>query len=224
VSSSERFFAVDVVRGFALLGILAMNIVGLAWPFAAYENPTRGGGFTGLDRVIWFGNHLLFEDKMMTIFSMLFGAGLVLMDHRALARGARIGGVYYRRVGWLLAIGLVHAYLIWLGDILVLYAQCGLLLYPFRKRKPASLIIVGMCALLVLVPLRLGFAGWIDAARAASARVAAATGAGQVPDQRDKRLHESWTSSVQSYTSRPSTSSCSVASSSRWAGCSWEWA
>ncbi len=75
VSSSERYFAVDVLRGFALLGILAMNIMAFCWPFSAYENPTKGGGFTGLDRAVWFGNHLIFEDKMMTIFSMLFGAG-----------------------------------------------------------------------------------------------------------------------------------------------------
>src|SRR5262249_25494665 len=122
VSSAERYFAVDVLRGFALLGILAMNIVSFGWPWPAYSNPMRGGGFTGLDRAVWFFNHLIFEEKMMTIFSMLFGAGLILMDQRAEARGAKIGRVYYRRVLWLLLIGLAHAYLIWMGDILVLYA------------------------------------------------------------------------------------------------------
>ena len=55
-----------------------MNIVGFGWPGTAYGNPMAGGGFEGLDRVIWFFNHLFFETKMMTIFSMLFGAGLVL--------------------------------------------------------------------------------------------------------------------------------------------------
>ena len=89
-SESERLFAVDVLRGFALLGILAMNIVDFAWPGAAYGNPLRGGGFEGTDRAVWFFNHLVFEGKMMTIFSMLFGAGLVLMDQRAAARG-RLG-------------------------------------------------------------------------------------------------------------------------------------
>ncbi len=87
VSSSERYFAVDVLRGFALLGILAMNIVSFGWPWPAYGNPMRGGGFQGFDRVVWLFNHLAFEEKMMTIFSMLFGAGLVLMDQRAEARG-----------------------------------------------------------------------------------------------------------------------------------------
>ena len=87
VSSAERYFTVDVLRGFALLGILAMNIVSFGWPWPAYRNPMRGGGFQGLDRAVWFFNHLVFQDKMMTIFSMLFGAGLVLMDQRAEVRG-----------------------------------------------------------------------------------------------------------------------------------------
>src|SRR5262249_26237766 len=168
VSSAERYFSVDVLRGFALLGILAMNIVAFAWPFSAYENPLLGGGFTGLDRAVWIGNHLIFEEKMMTIFSMLFGAGLVLMDQRAEARGARVRGIYYRRVFWLFVIGLVHSYLIWIGDILVLYAQCGLLLYLFRKMKPRTLIISGICCMLLLVPLNLGFAAWTDAMKATS--------------------------------------------------------
>ena len=153
VKAAERFFAVDVLRGFALLGILAMNIVDFAWPGAAYGNPLRGGGFEGTDRAVWFFNHLVFEGKMMTIFSMLFGAGLVLMDQRAASRKASVRGVYYRRVLWLLAIGLVHAYLIWVGDILVLYAECGLFLYFFRNKSPRTLIILGISALLLLVPV-----------------------------------------------------------------------
>ena len=192
VSSAERYFTVDVLRGFALLGILAMNIVSFGWPWPAYGDPTRGGGFQGLDRAIWFFNHLVFEEKMMTIFSMLFGAGLVLMDTRALARGASVRGVYYRRVLWLLAIGLVHSYFIWVGDILVLYAQCGLLLYFFRNLRPPTLIIAGTLALLILVPIDLGFASLADASRAAAKRVEAQKQAGQIPSPRDERLARSW--------------------------------
>jgi len=193
VSGSERFFAVDVLRGFALLGILAMNIVAFGWPMSAYGNPLHGGGFEGLDRGVWFGNHLVFEVKMMTIFSMLFGAGLVLMDQRAEARGARIRGVYYRRILWLLAIGLVHSYLIWNGDILVLYAECGLLLYLFRNLRPKTLIILGVSTMLIFVPLVLGFGAAIDYMKAATARVEAQTKAGQKPTPRDQQLHDIWT-------------------------------
>jgi uncharacterized protein len=197
VSEAERLFAVDALRGFALLGILAMNIVGFAWPEPAYNNPLRSGGFEGLDRAIWFFNHLVFEGKMMTIFSMLFGAGLVLMDHRAAARGARVGWVYYRRIFWLLVIGLVHAYLIWDGDILVLYAECGLFLYLFRNLTPRTLIILGIAAMLVLVPILLGIALGLDAMKATTARVEAQIQAGQAPSSFDKRVHDLWKDDLQ---------------------------
>ena len=162
VAAAERVVAVDVLRGFALLGILAMNIVAFAWPEAAYDNPTRGGGFSGLDRVIWVFNHLFFEMKMMTLFSMLFGAGLVLMGERSDHRGASLRGVYYRRCLWLLVIGLIHSYLIWFGDILVLYAECGLIIYLFRRWRPRTLIPVGVVFLCVLVPIVMGFAAGFD--------------------------------------------------------------
>jgi uncharacterized protein len=192
VSAAERYFAVDVLRGFALLGILAMNIVSFGWPWPAYENPMRGGGFEGVDKGIWFFNHLVFEEKMMTIFSMLFGAGLVLMDQRAEARGARIGRVYYRRVLWLLVIGLVHSYLIWVGDILVLYAECGLLLYFFRNLRPRTLIPLGLLCLLALVPINLGFAAMADYMKAAAKRVEAQKAAGQKPSPEDEGLAQGW--------------------------------
>jgi uncharacterized protein len=193
VAAAERFFAVDALRGFALLGILAMNIVHFGWPSVAYGDPLRGGGFTGSDRAVWFFNHLVFEGKMMTIFSMLFGAGLVLMDQRAAARGASVRGVYYRRVLWLLAIGLVHAYLIWSGDILVLYAQCGLFLYLFRNLKPKTLIITAVTSLLLFVPLIVGFTAGVDYVKATAARVEAKEKAGETPTRFEKRMHGIWT-------------------------------
>jgi uncharacterized protein len=197
VSAAERFFAVDVLRGFALLGILAMNIVAFAWPMEAYRDPFRGGGFAGTDRAVWFLNHLVFEGKMMTIFSMLFGAGLVLMDQRAASRGASVRGIYYRRVLWLLVIGMVHAYLIWDGDILVLYAECGLFLYLFRNRTPRTLIILGVSALMLLVPLVLGISAGIDYLKATAARVEAQIQAGETPQKFEKRLHDFWTDNLQ---------------------------
>jgi uncharacterized protein len=153
VRGAERVAAVDVLRGVALLGILPMNIVFFGLPGPAYDNPARGGGDTGLNLGIWAFNHVVFDAKMMTIFSMLFGAGLVLMGGRADARGARLGWVYYRRVLWLLVIGALHAYLLWAGDILLPYALCGLLLYPFRRLSARTLLIVGTLAMLVILPV-----------------------------------------------------------------------
>ena len=97
----------------------AINITAYALPFAAYFNPQAAGGATGINLAFWFFAHILFESKMMAIFSMLFGAGVILMYGRAQAAGRPFRGVYYRRIVWLLVIGLVHAYVLWYGDILV---------------------------------------------------------------------------------------------------------
>ncbi len=197
VSAHERLTSVDVLRGFALLGILAMNIVAFAWPGPAYGDPMRGAGFAGSDRAVWFFNHLVLEAKMMTIFSMLFGAGLVLMNERAGSRGASLRGVYYRRVLWLLVIGAIHAYLIWEGDILFLYAECGLFLYLFRNKTPRTLIILGVTSMMLIVPLVLGFGAAINGMKAITARVDALVEAGETPSKLDKRLHDIWTDRLQ---------------------------
>ncbi len=144
IAAGERIDAIDTLRGFALLGILVMNITGMAFPFAAYFNPTVYGGDTGANFGAWVFANLFFEMKMMGIFSMLFGAGVIIMAQRADAAGRTLRGIYYRRIFWLLVLGLIHAYLIWHGDILVTYAVCGFLLYLFRRRSVRTLIISGL--------------------------------------------------------------------------------
>ncbi|MGQ0628237.1 MAG: DUF418 domain-containing protein [Phycisphaerales bacterium] len=165
VQAGERVNAVDLLRGFALCGILLMNIVSFALPSSAYVNPAAeslvpyAGEFTGLNFAVWLAQYLLCDGKMMSIFSMLFGAGLVLMDGRAAARHGverkgRFAGVYYRRIGTLLVIGMAHAYLVWYGDVLVTYALCGLVLYPVRGWQPRTLMVVG--ALLIGLGMLIG--------------------------------------------------------------------
>ncbi|MDR3618474.1 MAG: DUF418 domain-containing protein [Paludisphaera borealis] len=196
VKASDRLFSVDALRGFALLGILAMNIVGFGWPGAAYSDPTRAGGGT-VDLAVWFVNHLLFDGKMMTLFSMLFGAGLVMMNDRAEARGASLRGVYFRRIFWLLVIGAIHGYLIWDGDVLFLYAECGLVLYFFRNLRPRTLIAVGLALTLGLVPVVLGLGAAADALKRVSARVDAQIAAGETPSKLDRRLRDLWIDDLQ---------------------------
>jgi uncharacterized protein len=193
VEGNERVASVDVIRGFALMGILAMNIVNFGWPGAVYSIPIMTPDYDWGDMGLWGLNHLIFDTKMMTLFSMLFGGGLVLMSDRAEGRGAKMRGVYYRRVFWLLVIGLIHAYLIWSGDILVMYASCGLLLYPVRKWSPKTLIIVGVCLNLLFVPLLLGFrfAGLPFMQRTAE-RVEAQTKAGQKPKDWEEKVSEGY--------------------------------
>lgn len=139
-----RIAALDVLRGFALLGILLMNIQSFAMPDAAYFIPTVYGDLTGANLGVWWFSHLFADQKFMTLFSMLFGAGVVLMTSRMEAKGHRSLGLYYRRTFWLLVIGLLHAYLLWSGDILVLYAICGFIVYWFRNLTPRWLLIIGM--------------------------------------------------------------------------------
>lgn len=86
---SERIVPIDVLRGFALLGILVMNIQAFAMIDAAYMNPTAYGDLSGVNIAVWFLSHVLADQKFMTIFSMLFGAGIVLMTGRAESRQGR---------------------------------------------------------------------------------------------------------------------------------------
>src|SRR6266404_1905323 len=101
-TGQDRLAALDTLRGVAVLGILLMNIPVFALPLAAVGNPSVAGGNSGLNLVSWFVTYVLFEGKMRSIFSMLFGAGVILLTSRAEARGggATIADIYYRRVLW----------------------------------------------------------------------------------------------------------------------------
>src|SRR6516165_4525523 len=79
---SERILALDTLRGVAALGILAMNIQYFSQVTAAYSNPTLTGSFTGFDFWLWLLSRVFFDEKMMAIFSMLYGAGIVLLTSR----------------------------------------------------------------------------------------------------------------------------------------------
>ena len=149
-----------MLRGFALLGILVMNIQLFAMPIAAYSNPTAWGDLSGINLGIWTLSDLLASQKFLTLFSLLFGAGICLFADRIEARGGRPAVWHYRRMGWLLAFGLAHAYLLWVGDILVPYAVCGCLVYLARRWRPRTLLVAGLAVFSVtsLVFLLIGAA------------------------------------------------------------------
>ena len=152
VSAAERIQALDAVRGFALLGILLMNIVAWAMHLAAYDNPTVAGGATGANLWMWTISHVLVEGKMRALFSMVFGAGIILFTSRLEARGAgvAVADLYYRRTLWLMAFGVAHVYLLWIGEILYPYALCGLALFPFRILRPRSLLVIAASLMLLM--------------------------------------------------------------------------
>jgi len=141
VSSRERILSLDLLRGIAVLGILIMNIQTFAMIGAAYMNPMAYGDMTGINKWVWILSHVIASEKFMSIFSILFGAGVLLFTSRAIEKGRRSGPLHYRRMMWLFIFGMLHAYLIWYGDILVGYSLCGLLLFLFRKKKPGTLLI-----------------------------------------------------------------------------------
>ncbi len=144
IASGERYLSLDMLRGFAVLGILLINIQSFSMIEAAYLNPTAYGDLTGINKWIWILSHALAEQKFISLFSILFGAGIVLFTSRIESRGFKPAGIHYRRIFWLLVIGLIHAYVFWHGDILVPYAVCALIAYLFRKLKPGTLLTLGL--------------------------------------------------------------------------------
>ncbi len=144
IDTVNRITSIDILRGFALLGILVMNIQSFSMPGAAYLNPTAYGDLAGLNLYTWLVSHIFADQKFMSIFSMLFGAGVCVFAERAAAKTGYSAALHYRRTFWLLLFGLIHAYALWYGDILVAYALCGFWVYLFRNRSAKALLITGM--------------------------------------------------------------------------------
>ena len=145
VTQRERIPTIDVVRGVALMGILLMNISSFSGPFEMYINPLAVDGHRSYNIFAWVIRWVLFEGKMRAAFSMLFGAGVILLTERAERRGSKsIADIFLRRNMWLVLIGLLHFYFVWIGDILYFYGLTALLfLYPCRKVRYRNLFIAG---------------------------------------------------------------------------------
>jgi uncharacterized protein len=151
IAEKERIVSLDVLRGVAVLGILVMNIQYFATIPEAYTNPTAYGDLAGASFWVWFVEHVFADEKFMTIFSMLFGAGILIMTSHVEAAGKASAPLHYRRMAWLILFGCMHAYLIWSGDILFTYGVCGMMAYLFRKMAPIKLLLIGLGFLAVAV-------------------------------------------------------------------------
>jgi uncharacterized protein len=150
VQQAERIQIVDILRGFALFGILLVNMTIFSRPFQVILFPVEAS-MPWFDYAAEWLIHFFGEGKFYALFSMLFGLGLTLQMERIEARGGRFVPLYLRRLLVLLGIGLVHAFLIWMGDILIVYALLGFLLILFRKAKPRTLLI--WAVILISIPL-----------------------------------------------------------------------
>lgn len=149
VAQAERIQSIDILRGVALLGILLMNIQLFGLTEASIQQLARGphGGNYWLLTLI----HALFEHKMRALFSMLFGAGIILF----LAKSQRGSGMappelFIRRQLWLIVFGLINALvLLWWGDILFHYGILGILLFPFKRLSARVLLVCALVAGLI---------------------------------------------------------------------------
>ena len=148
--ASERITTLDAVRGVAVLGILTMNAVAFGLPAAAYANLDTAGSRTLVDWIIGGAGEIFADQKFMGLFSMLFGAGIVLFAERAAAKGRHSVLLSLWRNGLLLMMGVVH-FMVWDGDVLLLYALCSPAVLALRRLPPKFLLALGGACYLVVV-------------------------------------------------------------------------
>jgi uncharacterized protein len=167
VQQHDRLIVVDILRGIAVLGILIVNMSMINTPFFYLQ-------FAGID--MWTSLwdewveafiYVFAQGKFYTLFSFLFGLGFVIFMERAELKVKRPHLLFVRRLLVLLSFGLIHAYLIWWGDILVTYALGGLLLLAFYKVKPKTLIIWAIAlqtTYLCIIGLNVGLTSLVERA------------------------------------------------------------
>jgi uncharacterized protein len=146
VQAGERLEFVDILRGFAILGILVANMAsysGMSNDLQTWTEP--------VDRAILLLTRFFVEAKFYSLFSFLFGWGMAVQMMRAESRGGRFAPLYLRRLLILLALGLLHAFLIWNGDILAVYALIGCLLMLVRRRSSSTLLVMAALSLLFAI-------------------------------------------------------------------------
>ena len=154
-SEKQRYAILDVLRGFALMGICLANLPEFAlWTFLS-EDAQAALPTWRADSIVRLVQYVLVDGKFYTIFSLLFGIGFSIILEHALQRGSTGIRLFYRRMFILVLIGLCHLMFIWSGDILLLYAACGLLLPLFRRGTDRGLLIVALALWLLPVGLDL---------------------------------------------------------------------
>ncbi|CAO1650418.1 DUF418 domain-containing protein [Parasphingorhabdus sp. NYA22] len=151
---SPRYLELDALRGFAVMGILLMNIVGFSMPEMAYVSPAVYGGTELPDTIVWALSYVFVDGKMRGLFTILFGASMMLVIERAQRNGEDPAKVHFSRMTWLAIFGLAHFFLLWAGDILFLYAAVGCIAYFLRNLTANELM---RRALLIFT---LGFLGY----------------------------------------------------------------
>jgi len=149
---SPRYISLDLCRGVAVLGILLVNAIAFAQPLEVYQNPSLSVvPLSQADRVAWWMVSTFATEKFYTILAMLSGIGLALSaapEDQRRSDGSGSGSFFkkalFRRQAWLIIIGLLHGFLVWEGDILVLYGVCGFMLWNWRHAPGKQLLLFGL--------------------------------------------------------------------------------
>ena len=152
LNQKQRILLLDVLRGVALLGILLMNSMAQSQSHFFYDRLNPAQSTTGANFYAWAAEMFLFEGTMRGMFSILFGAGVLLLIGRLVKtkKGLEPADIYYRRLLWLFLFGLLNAFvLLWPGDILYPYALCGLVLFPFRNMSVKGLVLIAFAFLAI---------------------------------------------------------------------------
>ncbi|MEM8533373.1 MAG: DUF418 domain-containing protein [Chloroflexota bacterium] len=147
--ASERIAVVDILRGFAIFGVLVVNTFYFFNPLLA---PVEAGAFSAADHTTLFIINFLFVAKFYTLFSFLFGLGMYIQMKRAQEKQINFVPIYLRRLFILAVFGFAHGVLLWIGDVLLTYAITGLvLLLFFRNCKPRTLLVWAI--ILTMIPI-----------------------------------------------------------------------
>tara|TARA_B100000508_G_scaffold139562_1_gene138197 strand:+ start:5597 stop:6739 length:1143 start_codon:yes stop_codon:yes gene_type:complete len=141
MEKKQRIDSIDALRGFALLGILWVNIYVFHAPYAYY--PDFYGGFKGIDELLVFISSSFIAGKFMFIFAFLFGYGANI-QYRRMANDSKFGKFWNRRMVALAGFGIIHLLFFWFGDILLPYALLGFLIPFLLKRQVKTLLILGV--------------------------------------------------------------------------------
>lgn len=204
--SPDRLAIMDAIRGFALCGILLINIPHMAWLMASDE-PVRAVRDGGLSTFLWWVQMLLVNGNMRGLFSLLFGASMLLFlakAERGTATRAEANRLMLRRLFWLFMFGIVDmTLLLWPGDILSIYAVAGLIALPFATARPRTLAIGALIAIVgvstYLAAHQLPKRDIIAAGPALEARAAA----GQALSAEDQKTVESWREMTSGHLAKP---------------------
>lgn len=199
VTGRARIDVLDVLRGLAILAIYYMNVTSQASPVTLLFADPRWVGWTPLDRFAWGFVGIFLEGTQRGVLELLFGAGFMVLTARAMRPDGpvAVADLFYRRTLWLLFFGLVNVFVVlWVGDILTIYAVASLFLFPFRLLGPKALLALGsLFALLTALTGGIEYAG-----RAAMVtkveRAQAAAAAGQAVAKDDAKALAEWNEKI----------------------------